>query len=45
MPGVLVRFPDDQLNRIDAARREGESRPEAIRRLVDTAIALSRGEG
>lgn len=38
MTGVLVRFPDEKLAAIDQLRRDHETRPEAIRRLVDKGI-------
>jgi len=36
---IGVRMQDEQLARLDAARSEDESRPEAIRRLVDKGLA------
>lgn len=35
---IGVRMQDDLLARLDAAREEGESRPEAIRRLVEIGL-------
>jgi hypothetical protein len=36
--GVMVKFLPDQLARLDAARTDGETRPEAIRRILDQVL-------
>ena len=40
---VLLRLQDAELVRLDGARREGQSRQDAIREILDEALIKSKG--